>query len=285
MMPLRKKIIDLLSTKPGLRTMQLCDMLDVPIDEVEEELEDLLALSILEKRDAIAPNGRRATEYWPLGYVEQKIVESVTHKPAPVKEMTKVDKAISFIKEQPSNSATSSQLHVVMGLKATEAPSQYLANAISNGRLVKDGKIWSLGGASPAAGLPVMPKVTPRIVSVPPVPPEPPVAEPMPVPDPMLVDLSESGRQRVEQSEFNVSVALNPTGGRSPNPNIPRRVDATPVPVPKNDGSVVIPPGAGFQCSIWCNGDLVLCRDDSIVMRLSRTEVDHMNSFIGRVTM
>jgi hypothetical protein len=282
MMPLRKKIIDLLSIKPGLRTMQLCDMLDVPIDEVEEELEDLLALSILEKRDALAPNGRRATEYWPLGYVEQEIVESVTHKPVPVKEMTKVDKAMSFIKEQPSNSATSSQLHVVMGLKATEAPSQYLANAISNGRLVKDGKIWSLGNTTPATGLTMTPKIIPPSVPVPPVPP---IVEPMPVPDPMLADLSESGRQRVEQSEFNVSVALNPTGCRSPNLNIPRRVDATPVPVPKSDASAVIPHGAGFQCSIWCNGDLVLCRDDSIVMRLSRTEVDHMNSFLGRVTM
>lgn len=57
-----------------------------------------------------------------------------------------VDRAIAFIRTR--GTATSAELHMVMDLPPDELPSVHLADALEDGRLVKDGKFWALGAAA-----------------------------------------------------------------------------------------------------------------------------------------
>jgi len=61
-----------------------------------------------------------------------------------------VDRAIAFVRTR--STATSSELHAVMDLPPDELPSCHLSDALEDGRLVKDGKHWTLGAASLSAG-------------------------------------------------------------------------------------------------------------------------------------
>lgn len=56
-----------------------------------------------------------------------------------------VDRAIAFVRTR--GRVTSSQLHAVMDLPDDELPSEHLADALEDKRLIKDGKYWTLGAA------------------------------------------------------------------------------------------------------------------------------------------
>lgn len=57
-----------------------------------------------------------------------------------------VERAIAFVEAR--GTVSSSELHVVMDLPADELPSEHLADALEDGRLVKSGKYWTLGAAA-----------------------------------------------------------------------------------------------------------------------------------------
>lgn len=57
-----------------------------------------------------------------------------------------VDRAIAFVRAR--GTVTSSELHAVMDLPDDELPSEHLADALEDGRLVKVGKYWTLGSAA-----------------------------------------------------------------------------------------------------------------------------------------
>jgi hypothetical protein len=57
-----------------------------------------------------------------------------------------VDRAIAFVRTR--GTATSAELHAVMDLPPDELPSTHLVDALEDGRLVKDGKHWTLGAAA-----------------------------------------------------------------------------------------------------------------------------------------
>jgi hypothetical protein len=58
------------------------------------------------------------------------------------------DQAISFIKLR--GTVTSAELHAHLGLDAGELPSAKLSALLDDGRLVKNGKFWGLGGTNPS---------------------------------------------------------------------------------------------------------------------------------------
>jgi hypothetical protein len=57
-----------------------------------------------------------------------------------------VDRAIAFVRTR--GTVSSSELHMVMDLPADELPSEHLVDALEDGRLVKNGKFWTLGAAA-----------------------------------------------------------------------------------------------------------------------------------------
>jgi hypothetical protein len=140
------KILDLIAAHPGIRTMQLCDKLDCEIDELDAWLkaESEMELTIV-AHNILAPNGRRATAYTRVG-----VPLPVSLTPAPAKELTIVERAIAFIQAQPDKQATGAQLHNALELKETDAPSVRLAAGLEDGRLVKEGKYWTVGRTVPA---------------------------------------------------------------------------------------------------------------------------------------
>lgn len=54
-----------------------------------------------------------------------------------------IERAIGFITE--NGILTSSQLHAMLGLDPDDMPSEVLAEALDDGRLIKEGKEWTLG--------------------------------------------------------------------------------------------------------------------------------------------
>lgn len=162
----RAKMFLLIQNNPGIRTMQLCDQLDEGIEDVEIALQRELNAGAIEQHDVIAPNGRAALGFTLAGVPLPAQLPAV-HKNTSLKgkadnpkaapkamtaKLTNVDKAIAFIRDQPGQTATSAQLHMVLGLKPADFPSTYIGGGIKDGRLVKDGKNWTLGPKALAAG-------------------------------------------------------------------------------------------------------------------------------------
>lgn len=175
------KLIDMIRRSPGIRTLQLCDQLDVGIDVVDTMIEKEIANGTIVAFDVVAPNQRKAVAYKLPGAVvpnKQPLTEVPTPRshaaastskvntmPAALdKTKTKAEIVIDFIKKQESQSATGAQIHQLLQLKPVDHPSSYLAPAIADGRLVKNGKTWTLGSGVPVkkAEKPVEQKVAPK---------------------------------------------------------------------------------------------------------------------------
>lgn len=141
-----QRMLDLIHQKPGIRTVEISDRLDCEIDELNEVLLEQASRGVIARHQVTAPNGRNATAYTIAG------VMLPDANAAPVLAASPVEKAIAFILAQPDRQATGAQLHIALDLKGDEAPSKVLAEGLQDGRLVKDGKFWTVaaGAASPA---------------------------------------------------------------------------------------------------------------------------------------
>jgi hypothetical protein len=60
--------------------------------------------------------------------------------------LSAVQRAIEFVRTR--GRATSAEVHIVLGLDSDELPSEHLVDALEDGRLVKQGKFWTLGAAA-----------------------------------------------------------------------------------------------------------------------------------------
>lgn len=145
----KRMLVALVASRPGLRTVEIADVMDCNIQCAEVALADLVGINILSAHEVIAPNTRAALAYT-LSGVALPDKPAVVAPAAPTKPaMTNVDKAVEFIAAN-DGEATSAQLHALLGLKSTEYASSYLKGGLDAGRLVNDGKTWTLGGPAPA---------------------------------------------------------------------------------------------------------------------------------------
>lgn len=171
-----KEVMELISNRPGLRTVEIADKLDCDFDVVEASLEGAIDSGRVVKYDVVAPNGRHAKAYRIAGVMAPRVdnivetakPEIVPEQPAPAvsvdtEPLTKTDKVILFLKSQPGQVATTEQIRQLLDMKKGHYPQSYLTTALATGRIVKDGPAWRLGEEGNAASAPArVPSPMPR---------------------------------------------------------------------------------------------------------------------------
>ena len=134
--------LQLIGARPGLRTIELSDLMDMEIGDVKKILAELANSRTIQVHDVIAPNGKEANAYTlhgiPMPSKKVEAEEAVVG--------TKTDRAVAFIRKS-GGSVSGAEMHAMLGLKSEEYPTQYLKGGIASGRLCKDGKEWTLGPA------------------------------------------------------------------------------------------------------------------------------------------
>lgn len=150
-----KAILDLIAKRPGVRTVEIADLVDCEVPMVEVSIKDQLANGSVIAEEVIAPNGRKTWAYQlrdgsvmpaptpPLA----PLTTPITAKAPAAPKRTKVDLAMDFIRSQPNQQATDAELREVMSLSKDRFPSTFLSTQRANGEIHKDGAHWKLGPA------------------------------------------------------------------------------------------------------------------------------------------
>lgn len=143
-------IIERIAQNPKCRAVQLSDWLDVPVDDVQGQLAALIAVGDVSGTQGTAPSGTPCQVYElttafresDRGLIVLAKAEITAFREAhPTLGNTAL--AVAFVQKR--GSATSTELGVLLNLGADEYPSTVLASAVTNGKLVRDGKSWTLG--------------------------------------------------------------------------------------------------------------------------------------------
>lgn len=164
-----KAILDLIERRPGVRTVEIADLIDCELDIVEASIKDGLLSGAVKREQIIAPNGRptyayRMREAKPAPeVVEPEAAPEPSPKldpaarseppapsasPAPIASSpgkTKVEIAMDFIRSQPSQSASDDDLRFIMNLRPDQSPSAFLQTQRKNGEIYKEDGVWKLG--------------------------------------------------------------------------------------------------------------------------------------------
>jgi hypothetical protein len=243
-------ILEQIAQHPKCRAVQLADRLDLELVDVQAALAALIAVGDVTAEAGTSPAGSACQMY----DLSATFKDSEAYKPILAKSLAaqfatyrqdlgKTDRAIEFVRER--GSATSSELHIVLQLDARETPSQFLTNAVRNGRLVKDGKNWTLGPNAPEA--------------------IPPAREPA-----VKTDALASGAElgRVEASvtvpKFAAHEAAKPLQGL-------RQALREPVPV-------AVPQ---YRFAVWSDGVLEVRKDGQTVVELPQAAADSLDAFLA----
>lgn len=309
-----QNILEIIAGIPDCRAVQIVDKLDIDAEEVLSQVKALIHVGDVVSSEGRAPNGLPCTVY----NVSDAFKETAAYAPLAAKATAKafaapglnrIERAIEWVRQH--GSATSAELHAVMGLDDTEAPSKVLASAITTRRLVKDGKSWTLGpgpGGTVTAPSPVCaPKVevveTPRFLP-PAAPAAPAVSRLTCAPDaadsaasrvfgdmvkkPKVPEAPKDTKvTRVRGGKAKHQPALPPAAPPIVEP-APPKVDAAPSP----DKVVVsLRPGTEqqveqspvYRCALWSDGMLEVQRDGLTVAEMPQAAAEEMASFLARL--
>jgi hypothetical protein len=261
-----QKILELIAITPKCRAIQLADKLDAPLDDVHASLAGLAAVGDVVVSDGFAPNGlkckvydlsekfKRSDDYGPIA---KKAAASAFGAPG----LSRVDRAIAFVQER--GVATSSELHAVMGLDANEFASSYLVSATRNGRLVKEGKNWTLGPAlatMEAAGPEVAKAAAATIPAAP------------------------------TRQEAMVSAAPTAITQPEETPKAARRASAAPtkvaVPAPMKvatSTTLTTATTSHYRCALWSDGLIEVQCDGETVAEMPQEAGESLAAFMARV--
>jgi hypothetical protein len=240
----------------------MSDKLDCDIEQLQDMLIDLFRHGLIIPRDVLAPNNRTAKAYWLTGApapVETKNSSAVM----PGK--TKIEQAIEFIAGRGKNgSATSAELHALLKLKPHEYASSYLAPPLNDGRLVKDGKTWTLGDGTPRIPRGAAPKA------------------PFGTPEPAATqDVPDVG-----QVETTVTIDA-PPAARTPEPEpLPLAPAVAAAQHPDQQSLPPAPAGTAvqdFSCALWSHGELHLVRGGAELVKLTVEETKHLCEYLDRL--
>jgi hypothetical protein len=262
-------ILEKIAQHPKCRAVQLADWIDIALEDAQASLAGLIAVGDVVAEPGTSPAGHPCQFY----SLSDKFKASQAYKPLAVKaiaadfaaghaDLNKTDRAIAFVRE--SGTASSYELHVVMGLKPEQHASGSLANALADGRLAKDGKKWILG---PAA------KQDPR-------------AEEnlgLPCHKGGVISAADSielikGVGSPERLPMAVDVPTFVPQQASAKP--PRSAHKEDMPAPGAASSVATPV---YRCALWSDGILEVRRDGQTVAEVPQAVGESIAAFLGRL--
>lgn len=158
MSELANKLKGLIKTTPGILLVRLADLADCDVDAVHVELADDIRRGEILSEKTDGPNGHKTQAFRLnptfLGWGEPpqaapftrslQAINFDTTAPSPAQPTeSKVQKAIAYLEK--CNSASSAELHAVMGLDKKHSPLQYLSHPIKTGRILREGDAYRLG--------------------------------------------------------------------------------------------------------------------------------------------
>lgn len=284
-----QKILELIAQNPKVRVVQLADKLDMEAADVQAALAGLIAVGDVVQSSGFAPNGLSANLYdLSPAFMQSERYANMARKAAaanfatPVAGMTKVDRAIAFIKAQPGASATSAELHALLGLDPLEYVSSYLSSAVRAGKVVKDGKNWTLGDGTPPAPAREAKNAAFNPINGPKLPPTPvktaeEVLEERPLssglPPELLVQLSKSARDEAAKARAQSNVV---TIEAEPYATLSMLIP----PIAHLPAPAVEPPAPVYRCAIWSDGVIEIQRNGRTVAQLTSAEADALVAFM-----
>jgi hypothetical protein len=167
-----QQILEIIAMTPDCREEHIYDGVHVDEHETQASVAALLAVG-----DIVASTRQDGLTLYRLSdrfkasdaYKRIEMLVNV-ERDAPVG-LPSVERAIAFVKQR--GTATSSELHFLLELLPQALVSHHLADALADGRLIKDGKHWTLGagpaveGAKPALDVPqFVPPQTDNVVPI-----------------------------------------------------------------------------------------------------------------------
>jgi hypothetical protein len=178
-----QQIYTLMAKTPKIRAVQIADALDQELEDVQKALRPLVEIGDVVESDGRSPNGY-PTKIYDLSDKFKRSWDGAalaipTFVPSQSEKLTKVAIAIAHLTEH--GRATSTELRDVLGLADKKgSPSSYIKDALRDGRVKWDGKVYVLGGAPCRAafgGSLNLPGSTPFPPPFPPPAPPPPATK------------------------------------------------------------------------------------------------------------
>jgi hypothetical protein len=262
-------ILEKIAQHPKCRAVQLADWIDIALEDVQASLAGLIAVGDVSAEPGISPAGRPCQFY----SLSDKLKASKAYQALAVRaiaadfasahaHLNKTDRAIAFVRE--SGTASSYELHVVMGLKPEQHASGSLAPALADGRLAKDGKSWILGPAAKQearaeeeSGLPYH---TGGIISA-------------AVGSELIQDMVSAERlpMAVQVPTFLPQPASekSPHRAQKKHPSAPGAGSAVAMPI--------------YRCALWSDGILEVRRDGETVAEIPQAVGESIAAFLGRL--
>lgn len=297
-------VLEVIAGTPNCRAVQIVDKLDMDAEEVLASIKALIQVGDVESSEGKAPNGLPCTVY----NVSERFKATATYASLVAKStaanfaapgLNRVERAIEWVRQH--GTATSAELHAVMGLDDNEAPSKVLTSALTTKRLVKDGKNWTLGpgpggevsAPSPACAPKVDVVVTPRFL--PPAPSAPPAEafadQPQSAASRVFADMAADPAPKVTR----VRNAKPREKGEEPAPPVivePVQPARPAVPAVELDQIVVAlhpsiesqpdpAPEPVYRCALWSDGVLEVQRNGLTVAEMPQAAAESLASFLA----
>jgi hypothetical protein len=265
------QVLALIGERPGITKVELSDRLDFDMDVVDIFLMDLCKLRTIESHMTTGANKLAVVGYTltgvPLPSIFEKAVAVVAETTG--KARTHVEKAVAYITAN-GGSATSSELHGVLGLKANDYVSSYLAVGVRQGKINKDGSNWALGkDAAPVVKTGVF-NETINIAK----------ANAAKVADrPIDLVAAHVAAPTVRIATHAVGYHVEPLSSDMFSP--PAMLD---LPAASHDEHVELPPEPPGKLSfaLWSSGEFHMAHDGETIMIMSSDEMYSMLSYLGR---
>lgn len=257
-----QKILELLAITPDSRAVQLADKLDAALEDVQASLAGLEVVGDVVVGNGFAPNGLVCKVY----ALSATFKSSAAYKPLAAKAAaanfgeaggTYADRAVAFIRERGA-SATSSELHALLRLGPKDYASSYLGGALRAGRLIKNGKDWTLGPAELG------------------VPAAAPVASPVAAASVQQVAKTESEPPHASWVEI-PAFLRNPSPSSSPLRCAPEKATEPALPAP------AAPTAPTYRCALWSDGILEVRRGTETVAEMPQAAGESLAAFLARV--
>lgn len=291
-----ERILEVIASTPQCRVAQIVDKLDMEFEDVQASLAALEAVGDIVSREETGPNGLQGKAY----SVSEKFKQTDAYKRMTLKAssvinmtpgMNRVERAIAFVREH--GTATSSELHALMGLADDEYASNALASAVRTKRLIKDGKNWTLGpGPGGGVELPASTNTRSPAQARTPARTVTPAAFPMPKflskatqPDEdVALAPGKPDQASTIAADVMASVVASAKAASAPTPAKPARPKAEPETA---DTVVAATPAtssaSAIRCGLWSDGHVEVQRDGQTAAVLAVEEVICLADFWARI--